>query len=173
MAASIIKGGGQGGIGGKRLRKNAIYLSQSRKGGIASVEPYQFGLVGLVDNTAFTFATVIVPNAKVGAILHLRVGVALGDGDSSEASLWTIAISRIVGAAAIIAISAKTGAANTAGAAGNAQTTISNVAVVGAVTAINSFALQIKCARSAGAADGHFALIDLTILNMLAGGAFI
>ena len=173
MAVTFLKGGGTGGVQRRRILKRSISDENSKPGGIASAITYYITLAGLTDATLATFATIVVPNAIVQAGLGLTVTGGLGDGDSVEVSYWTIAISRVVGAAAQIAVSAISSTAIVAGVVGNAAVVISNVAVAGANTAAQQFALQVKVTRSAGVSANHSALIDMQMYNIQAGGAYV
>lgn len=130
-------------------------------------------LTGMADNTPVNLAVVTIPNAIMGAGIGIEVVGTLGDGDSSEQSFWNVSFSRVAGAAAKIAIGAKTGAAATAGATANAAVTVSNTAVGGAVGATNTFQLQVKVARSAGASANHVVSATFTLLNNFGTGVTI
>lgn len=140
-----------------------------KDGDAYSIITNTFGASGLSDNTAATLITVVIPNGIATAILSLTVGGGLGDGDSCESSTWTIAFSRIAGAAAKCTVGAKATNAATTGAAGNAAVTVSAAAVVGANTATQTFAIQAKVARSAGTADNHDICVEAQLFCLRGG----
>lgn len=145
----------------------------SGPGGAGSYAPLIKALTGLTDNTATNLAVVTVPNVIAGAGLAFTVVGTLGDGDSSEQSYWTAAISRVAGAVAKLTLSSKANNVNTTGAAGNAAVTLSSQAESGGATAVNTFQLQGKVARSAGTSTGHSLLCIIEVLNNLAGGVTV
>jgi hypothetical protein len=130
-------------------------------------------LTALADNVATNLAVVTIPNAIHSFSLGVQVLGSLGDGDSTETSFWNIAVSRVTGANAKMVIGAKTGAAVTVGVSGNSAVTLSNTAVGGAVGAVNTFQLQAKIARSAGAATNHVLVCSAMCLNGFATGVTI
>lgn len=127
----------------------------------------------LVDNTVTDFYTVTVPNVIVGASIELLVSSALGDGDSTDSAIYTIGISRLVGAATKAVASSKSVVGATAGAGANAVITATVSGMTGAVGATQTFTVTIKNARSAGAADNHPTTSRATLINNKAGGATI
>lgn len=129
--------------------------------------------VTVVDNTATDLATVTVPNAIHGAGIRVFAMGALGDGDSADSAIWDIGVSRIAGAAAKAVASSKVGAGATAGATANAVLTISVTGMTGAVGASQTFKIQAKVARSAGAADNHPVVAVIEVLNALASGVTV
>ncbi len=173
MAVTFLKGGGTGGVVRRRILKRSISDESSKPGGPASCLTYYMALTGLVDAALSTFATIVVPNAIVQAGIGLTILGGLGDGDSVEESYWTIGISRVVGAAAQIAISAISSTAITVGVTANAAVVVSNVAVAGANTSQQTFALQAKVTKSAGASANHSLFIDMQMYNIQAGGAYV
>lgn len=140
------------------------------QGAAGSITPVSKLLTAMADNTPVNLCLVTIPNAIMGAAIGFTVLGTLGDGDSSESSYWTAAFSRIAGANAKIAISAKGNNAATAGATANAAVTLSNTAVSGAVGAVNTFQMQIKVARSAGTSTNHVVVADIMLLNGFASG---
>lgn len=127
----------------------------------------------VLNNTATDFFTVTVPNAIVGASIDLLVSSTLGDGDSTDTARYTVGISRLTGAAAKAAISAKSVVGATAGAGANAVITAAVSAIAGAVGAVNTFTITITNARSAGAADNHPTTAIARLLNNKATGITI
>jgi hypothetical protein len=127
----------------------------------------------VVNNTVTDFFTVTVPNAIMGGAVFVKVSSTLGDGDSTDSALYCVGISRVAGAAAKAVIGAKTGAGATAGATANAVITGSVSAMSGAVGAVNTFTIQFKNARSAGAADNHPTVAIGLLVNHLASGLTI
>jgi hypothetical protein len=130
-------------------------------------------LTGLADNTATNLAVVTIPNVIAGGGLAFTVNGVTGDGDSSQTSYWTCAISRVAGANAKLALSAIQNAINTAGVTATAAVTISSLAVSGGVAAVNTFQLQAKVNRTTGASTGHALTCIIEVLNDLTGGITI
>lgn len=127
----------------------------------------------LVDNTLTDFATVTVPNSIAFAGITVEVVSGLGDGDSAQMSIWNQAVARIAGAAAAVTTSAVGVSATKAGATANAVVTVAASAIAGAVGAVNTFTVQIKNARSAGAAAGHPTTAIIRLINPAAAGVSI
>lgn len=142
-------------------------------GGAKSIFTIVKAVTALVDNTLTDVFTVTVPNANHAASVGILVHASLGDQDSAEASYWTIAISRIAGAATKAVVSAKSSNANTAGVSGNAAATVGVSAMVGAVGATQTFTIQVKVARSAGAAANHDAVLQAELINLKTAGLTI
>ena len=130
-------------------------------------------VTGLADNAVVTIATVTVPNATLGAGIAIFVNGSLGDGDSSQQTIVDIGISRIAGAATKAVAGAAIGPGATAGATGNAVTTVSVTGMTGAVGATQTFDIQVKVARSAGTSNNHVVAARLALLNGLGGGVTI
>jgi hypothetical protein len=130
-------------------------------------------VLALVNNTVTDFFTVTVPNAIVGGMVQILVGSMLGDGDSTDSAIYTVAISRVTGAAAKAVMSAKSVVGATAGVTANAVITGSVSAMTGAVGAVNTFTIQFKNARSAGAADNHPSAAIARLVNLTAAGVTI
>lgn len=127
-------------------------------------------LTAVANNTATKIATITVPNVTGGACVGVLALGVLGDGDSADSSYWTIAVSRIAGANALIAVSSAAGAAQVTGATAGATVTISAGSVSGGVTATNTFDIKVTVARSTGSADNHVAVCQFTALNGVASG---
>lgn len=127
----------------------------------------------LTDNTAKDFATVTVPNAINGCGILVEVSSTLGDGDSTQMSLWTIAVARIAAAATGATTSSVGVSATKTGATGNAVVTVAASGMTGATSATQTFTITIKNARSAGTADNHPTTAKITLLNANASGVTI
>lgn len=152
----------------RRETKLAMDRRGFKDGQRGAVIYQDYTITGLADNTATAVFTVTVPNAALGGTLGILLSASLGDGDSTESSYWTIAISRVAGAAAKATVSAKSSNANTTGASGNAAGTITVSSISGAVGAINTFTVNVTVARSAGSATNHEATLDTELIANLA-----
>jgi len=142
-------------------------------GSAGSVVRIVRALTGMADNTNVQIATITVANLLCGGGVTVRYNGTLGDGDSSETAEYNIAISRIAGAAAGATLSAKIGAAVNNGVTGNAAATFSLGSVGGAVGATNTFALNVKIARSAGTSTNHFLTAEIITNNSIAGAVTV
>lgn len=127
----------------------------------------------LANNSFVDFATVTVPNVIGGCGIRIDVQSTLGDGDSTQMSIWNIAVARIPGANGAATTSSVGVSATKNGATGNAVVTVQASAFSGGVGASQTFTVQIKNARSAGAADNHPTTAVITLLNAAAGGSSI
>lgn len=127
----------------------------------------------LVNNTFTDFATVTVPNVISGCGIRVDVQSTLGDGDSTQMSIWDIAVARIPAANGAATTSAVGVSATKNGASGNAVTTVQASAFSGAAGATQTFTVQIRNARSAGSADNHPTTAIITLLNAAASGITI
>lgn len=170
MAATVVR---PDSLRKRRETKLERDLRGYKDGDQFSIVNNTFGIQGLTDNTAATILTVVMPNVNIAAGMDLTVVGGLGDQDSAEISYWTIALSRIAGAASKITLSSKGSNVNTSGATANAAVTVSNVAVAGANSATQTFAIQVKVARSAGSSDTHDVVAFVDMFNVRAGGAFL
>ena len=139
-------------------------------GGAGSYTPLLKLLIGMTDATGKNLAVITVPNVLAVGGIAMTVLAGLGDGDSAEQSYWTLAVSRIAGANALIAVSTKANAVHTTGATANAAATIASGSVSGGVTAVNTFQLTGAVARSAGSSTGHTMLVAFEIMNNVTGG---
>jgi hypothetical protein len=167
---------GSGAIISAGPEASAEAIANAIPGGAKSYYSIIKSATALADNTVTDFdvaCVVTVPNLNGGASIGMFVHGSLGDQDSSEASYWTIAVSRIAGAAAKAVVSAKSSNANTAGATANAAVTVSVSAMTGAVGATQTFKIQVKVARSAGASTNHDVVAQIELLNLKAAGISI
>lgn len=154
---------------------DASLVPGPQSGGAVSVVTILKKATLLADAVATDFdipCVVSVPNANHAASLQIELQVSLGDQDSTQVSFFTIAISRIAGAAAKAVVSAISSNALTVGAAGNAAGLIT-VVVAGAVGAVNTINIKVTVTRSAGAATNHDAIARLAMFNLKAAGATI
>jgi hypothetical protein len=151
--------------GGTGSAWSCVSSGDGRPGIAGSQMLIQKLLTGLADNVATNLCLITIPNAINACIVGLDILGALGDGDSAEASINTVAISRVAGAAAIINLSTKSVTAQTTGASGNAAITLSNVAVAGANNAQQTFQLQAKVARSGGVSTNHVLSACIYLIN--------
>lgn len=153
------------GLAQRRETKFEQDLRKFKDGQAGAVIRQDYHVVSVTDNTATKVFTVTVPNAIMGGGIGILLTAQLGDGDSVETSYWTIAVSRIAGAATKAVVSAKSSNANTVGATGNAAGTITVSAMTGAVTATQTFNVQVTVARSAGTSDNHVADLSVELMN--------
>jgi hypothetical protein len=130
-------------------------------------------IINVADNTATDIATVTVPNAINGAAIRVTAMGMLGDGDSTDSKIYMIGISRIAGAATKATASTATAVGATTGATANATLTISVTGMTGGNTATQTFTIQGKVARSAGASTNHVIVIKIELLNAKATGITI
>jgi hypothetical protein len=130
-------------------------------------------LTAMADNTAVDLATVTVPNAIHGAAIRVTAMGMLGDGDSTDSKIYMIGISRIAGAATKATVSTAAAVGATSGATANATLTVTVSSMTGAVGAQQTFTIQAKVARSAGAAANHIVVAKLELLNAKATGVTI
>lgn len=170
----VPKGAGAVAIAGPDTSAEA--LANAVAGGAKSYYSIIKSATLLADNTVTDFdvaCTVTVPNVNGAASIGILVHASLGDQDSAEASYWTIAVSRIAGAATKAVASAKSSNVNTAGVTANAAATVSVSAMTGAVGATQTFKIQVKVARSAGASANHDVVAVIELLNLKAAGVSI
>jgi hypothetical protein len=130
-------------------------------------------LTGMADATFIDLATVNVPNAIHGAGVRVTLCGTLGDGDSTQIGQFHGGISRIAGAATKCTFGAILTAGTTAGATANAAVAIQASSISGANGATQTFTIQGKVTRSAGAASNHVLLAQIELLNNFASGVTI
>lgn len=130
----------------------------------------------MADNTAVDAFTVTVPNGTIGGALFVKAAGILGDCDSAGAMHCLIPISRIAGAALKTALNdygASSQQVNTSGAVADATVDVIRGATVGAVGATQTFTVQVKVQRTAGASTLHTAVLEVVLLNGMASGITI
>lgn len=130
-------------------------------------------LTALADATDGILGVITVPNLLLAATVRVTILGALGDGDSAQAAVFDIVVSRVAGANAKAVVSSATGTAQITGVSGNATVLVTVSAVSGAVGASNSFNIQARVTRSAGSATNHFITAELAVINPLAGGVTV
>lgn len=130
-------------------------------------------LTALADNTFTDLATVTVPNAINGGGVRVTLCGTLGDGDSSQIAQFHGGISRIAGAATKCTFGAAITAGTTAGATANAACSIQASAMTGATSATQTFTIQGKVARSAGASSNHVLVAQIELVNNFGSGITI
>lgn len=167
MAATLVR---PSSLAKRRETKLERDLRQFKDGDPGSDMIQDYQAIGLADATGFNVVTVTVPNANHTAAIGIFALAGLGDQDSAEASYWTVAISRIAGAATKVTVSSKSSNVNTTGATANAALTIAASSISGAVTAVQSFTLTAAVARSAGTSTNHDVVLQAQLLNARAGG---
>lgn len=134
----------------------------------------------LADNTFTDCFTVTVPNAAHAATIKLLVSGQKGAGDAEGANgstssvEYVISVQRTSGVTATAAISAAIGSIATTIAAGNAVTATAQCsAMTGGAGVTQTFTIQIKVARAAGASTNHTAFAVAELLNANATGITI
>jgi hypothetical protein len=158
------------GVARRRETKWERAFRAYKDGDPLSVMHRTLAINALSDATATTIGTLTIPNVQAAGGLQLTICAALGDGDAAELSMWTIAISRIPGAATKAVLGTKGAIAATVGAVGNAAVTVTAGAVVGANTGPQTIAIQVAVARSAGAAANHDLVANAQVYNVRGGG---
>ena len=126
----------------------------------------------MTDATFTDLFTVSVPNAKNAGALFFRALGVLGDGDSSAADEYIVAIVRQPGEDTITGGDIVTTSV-TQPAANGSQTiamTFQISAITGSSGAAQTFTVQGKIARGGGSSDHHNMLISAELLNQLATG---
>lgn len=127
-------------------------------------------LTALTDATFATLCTLTIPNGIMGGGLHIVASGTLGDGDSTQSAGFFVSISRIAGAASGVTVGAAFGAATNNGATGNAALAIQAVAPVGANSASQTVAIQMKVTRSAGSSNNHVLTATVQLVNQFGSG---
>ena len=148
--------------------------------GVATSNRIQKQITAMADNTFRDVFTVTVPNAANAATIRLLVSGTKGAGDAEGANGSTssveyiISVQRTAGVTTTAATSATIGAVTTTIAAGNAVTATAQCsAMTGAVGAQQTFTIQVKVARAAGASTNHSAFCVAELLNANATGISI
>jgi len=130
-------------------------------------------LFNVADNTTTTLVTVTVPNANHAAGIFIRLIGALGDQDSTQSATYSFAVSRIAGANAKMVASSEAVASATAGATANCDVQLTASAVSGGITAVNTFTIDCKIVRSAGASTNHDAVALIEVVNVKTPGVSV
>lgn len=104
-------------------------------------------VTAIPDTTATRVAQIVVPNVACSAVMNIMVRSAVTAVghiyDSTRVAFYTIAVSRIPGAAAVAVASAVADATIATSGTSTLTTALAVAAVVGGVTAINTFNLTI------------------------------
>jgi hypothetical protein len=148
--------------------------------GAGSVNTLCKALTGLADNTATDMFTVTIPNVAAAAYVRLTIGGMTGAGDAGgagdalDSAIYTIGISRQVGVTSRAVISSKSVVGNSgSGATTTSTVTASVTAMTGAAGAQQTFTIQVKVARNAGASTNHVVVAEAQLANFLAAGITI
>ena len=146
----------------------------------ASAYKIQKKITGIADNTFTDVFTVTIPNAAHAATIEVCLSGAKGAGDAEGAcgsvssTVYLISIQRTAGVTTTAAISAVSPTVATTIAAGNAvATTAQCSAMTGAVGAQQTFTIQVKIARAAGASTNHTCTAVAELINSNATGITI
>lgn len=155
-------------------------LGATATGAVSSVATITKAISGIADNTFTDVFTVTVPNAAhAGTIKVTFQGVkGAGDAEGAAGSVSTtdynISIQRTAGATTTAATSAALGTIATTIAAGNAVLTTAQCSgMTGGVGATQTFTIQVKIARAAGASTNHTCFAKAELLNSFATGITI
>lgn len=149
-------------------------------GAVSSGAAITKAISAIADNTFTDVFTVTVPNAAhAGTIKVTFQGVkGAGDAEGAAGSVSTtdynISIQRTAGATTTAATSAALGTIATTIAAGNAVLTTAQCSgMTGGVGATQTFTIQVKIARAAGASTNHTCFAKAELLNSFATGITI
>ena len=167
-----------------RLSNNAATaftaLAYGPAASAASAYKIQKKITGIADNTFTDVFTVTIPNAAHAATIEVCLSGAKGAGDAEGAcgsvssTVYLISIQRTAGVTTTAAISAVSPTVATTIAAGNAvATTAQCSAMTGAVGAQQTFTIQVKIARAAGASTNHTCTAVAELINSNATGITI
>lgn len=169
MASPIYSGGRPFFKGGVRY-KNYVTFNKT--------------ITGILDDAATTIFTINVPNPPSGQFVSsflnvslltiLGAGGAVGAGETVTAATGTIIVTRTPGLAAVIAISGliNTNSASVAGGDASVAATLTNVAVAGANTAAQTFAIQTTIDDDTGSATNDIAVVWVSCQNAGMGVTF-
>ena len=145
---------------------------------------YNRTVTGILDNTATTIFTVNVPNPVTGSYVSAFVNVSLltilgagggvGIGETVRCATAAFVVTRTPGLAAVIAITSLINAttASVAGGDTSVAVTLTNVAVAGANTAAQTFAMQSTPHDSTGNSTNHVMVICVQCQNAGVGVTF-
>lgn len=127
-------------------------------------------LTPLTDATFATLCTLTIPNGIMGGGLHIVSSGTLGDGDSTQSAGFFVSISRISGAASGVTVGSAFGATTNNGVTANAALAIQAAAPVGANSATQTVAIQMKVTRSAGSSNNHVITATVQLVNQFGSG---
>jgi hypothetical protein len=176
-ARSVVRSGADGSIqlsNQANTSFSSLIYGGTGSGGALTSNRIQKNVVSIADNTFTDVFTVTIPNAAHSGSIEIRLTGTKGAGDaegaagSTSSTIYLISIQRTAGATTTVAISAASPTIATTIAAGNAvATTAQCSAMSGAVGAQQTFTIQVKIARAAGASTNHtcFAIAELANAN--------
>jgi hypothetical protein len=157
---------------------SSLYYGQ--EGGPTTSKRIQKAIASMADATFTDMFTVTVPNGAHSARVRVQLAGSKGAGDAEGANgstsviTYDIAITRTSGVATVATVSTAYGSAvATIGAANAVATTLQVSAMSGAVGATQTFTIQAKVTRGAGASTNHTCVGILEILNANATGVSI
>ena len=158
------------------------------KGGVRYKNYVEFNktIVNIADGVAKTIFTVNVPNPAVATSFAsslvfvtifqiLGAGGGVGAGEAVSSAMFTVQMTRTSGLAAVIAVSGAINAASSTAVAGgdtSAAVTLTNVAVAGANTVAQTFAMQSTPHDSSGSSTNHTLIVSVECMNAGLGVTF-
>jgi hypothetical protein len=169
MSAPIYTGGRPFIKGGLRF-KNFIVFNKT--------------VTAILDDVATTIFTINVPNPPTGQFVAsnicvslltvLGAGGAVAAGETVTSAEFSVVVARTPGAAAVIAITAAVFANSVSVAGGDASVAavLTNVAVAGANTVAQTFAMQTTIDDDTGSATNDICVVNIYCMNAGLGVTF-
>ena len=167
-------------MGANSLQFSGTATASVAAGAITSRTVINKAITGISDATGTATFTVTIPNAahsgslKVTLVGSLGAGGAIGANEASATIAYDIAITRTAGVATVATISAAYGSAASA-VAGAATVTVTAVVsgMTGAVSATQTFTVNVTITKSGGSSDNHTCLCFGELLNANVTGVTI
>ena len=169
MSAPVYSGGRPFFKGGIRF-KNFVTLNRT--------------ITAILDDVATTIFAINVPNPPTGQFVAssidvtiltvLGAGGAVAAGETVTTAEFNVVVARTPGLAAVIAITAPVLANSVSVAGGDASVaaTLTNVAVAGANTAAQTFAMQTTIDDDTGSATNDICVVNIYCMNAGLGVTF-
>lgn len=145
---------------------------------------YNRTILSIPDETATTIFTINVPNPAtttfVSTLLYITLmgvlgaGGAVGAGEGISFAQFLVGVTRTNGLAAVITVSAAVNAGNIAVSGGTTPgaATLTNVAVAGANTVAQTFAMQTSVDDDTSTSTNHVCIVNIQAMNAGLGVTF-
>ena len=145
---------------------------------------YNRTVINILDDVATTVFTINVPNPATGSFVSAAIDVTLftiigaggsvGVGETVQTAEGNIVVTRTPGLAAVIAISGLvlTNNVSVAGGVTSVAVTLTNVAVAGANTVAQTFAIQTTIDDDTASATNHICVANVYCMNAGVGVTF-
>lgn len=181
-ATSVACGGGNLNVGAGLAVKGSMTIggSTTTAGAVTTGLRLIKAVTAITDATPKDIITVTIPNAAHSASITVKVigslgaGGAIGANEANASAIYDFTLSRTAGVACVVGAStAYGGASSSVAGATTCTTTLAATAMTGAVSAQQTFTIQVTVTKGGGSSANHTALIMAEVMNSNATGVTI